>query len=47
MQLKIQYLMDYAKLHLLEVMEVEEFLSIPEKNVVYEVPDDDQSLVNL
>ena len=40
MQLKIQYLMNYAKRNF--VMGVEEFLSIPEENVVYEVPDDDQ-----
>ena len=37
----------FEKLHLSESMEVEEFLSIPEEDIVYEVPSDDQLMTEL
>ena len=37
----------FEKIHLSESMEVEEFLSIPEEDIVYEVPSDDQLMTEL
>ena len=37
----------FEKLHLSESMEVEEFLSIPEEDIIYDVPSDDQLMTEL
>jgi len=34
-------------LHLPTVMEVEEFLTLPDENIVYEIPENDQAFANL